>query len=145
MIGFSCLSFTALKTFYCCAVSDGFAVTHDGYVTACFESCGPDHPYADQFMYGRFNEERGEFELERERLAPLRRRNVHNLEWCRDCFCKYMCAGDCPIHSLKMGYGMERGVRCEITQMIARHRLATLVRESEPDIAVCADGKDSDG
>ena len=44
LLGFSCLSFTGLKTFYCCAVSDGFTVTHDGYVTACFEACGPNRP-----------------------------------------------------------------------------------------------------
>jgi len=137
MVGFSCLSFTSLKTFYCCAVSDGFTVTHDGHVTACFEACGPDRPYADLFIYGRYNPESRAFDFELERLRRLQRRHIHNLPYCRDCFCKYMCSGDCPMHSLKLGYGMERGVRCAITQALARHRLATLVREYRPDAARC--------
>jgi uncharacterized protein len=130
LVGFSCLSFTALKTFYCCAVSDGFAVTHDGYVTACFEACRPEHPHADRFIYGQYDRERGGFDLDLEKLGRLQERNVHNLAFCRNCFCKYMCCGDCPMHSLKMGHEMERGVRCKVTQAVARHRLSTVVRES---------------
>ena len=132
LVGFSCLSFTSLKTFYCCAVSDGFTVTHDGHVTACFEACGPDRPFGDTFVYGRYDPDRHAFDLDLEKLKKLQRRHVYNLPFCRDCFCKYMCSGDCPIHSLKMGYGMERGVRCAITQAVARHRLATVVREALP-------------
>lgn len=136
LVGFSCLSFTALKTFYCCAVSDGFAVTHDGNVTACFEAFGPDHPHADRFLYGRYDFARHAFDLELDKLRRLQTRHVHNLPYCRECFCKYMCSGDCPMHSLKMGFEMERGVRCKVTQAIAKHRLATVVRESEPDAVI---------
>jgi uncharacterized protein len=130
MVGFSCLSFSSLKSFYCCAVSDGFAVTHDGLVTACFESCGLDRPFADVFVYGRYDSTGNRFELDLEKLRNLQSRNAYNLPYCERCFCKYMCAGDCPMHSLKMGYGMERGVRCTITQEIGKHRLATMVNEA---------------
>jgi len=132
MIGFSCLSFTALKSFYCCAVSDGFTVTHDGYVTACFEACGPDRPFADTFMYGKYDERKGSFDLDLEKLRKLQTRHAYNLPYCKDCFCKYMCAGDCPMYSLKLGYGLGRGARCKITQQIAKHRLATVVKEGCP-------------
>jgi uncharacterized protein len=136
LVGFSCLSFTSLKTFYCCAVSDGFTVTHDGYVTACFEACGPDRPFADVFLYGNYDFDQHTFNLNLDKLKRLQQRHVYNLPFCQDCFCKYMCSGDCPIHSMKMGYNMERGARCEITQMVARHRLATIVKESSPDAVV---------
>lgn len=132
MLGFSCLSFTALKSFYCCAVSDGFAVTHEGYVTSCFEACGPDRPHADTFLYGKYDARQGRFDLDLEKQRQLQTRNTDNMPYCEDCFCKYMCAGDCPIHSLKMGHGLERGTRCGITQAIAKHRLATVVRKSQP-------------
>ncbi len=136
MLGFSCLSFTALKSFYCCAVSDGFTVTHDGSVTACFEAYARDRPHADRFIYGRYNRETGRFDLQREKLRELQGRHVYNLPYCADCFCKYMCAGDCPMHSLKVLGKMERGLRCRITQSIAAHRLATVVRESKADAIV---------
>jgi uncharacterized protein len=136
LVGFSCLSFTSLKTFYCCAVSDGFTITHDGYVTACFEVFGTDHPYADKFMYGRYDFDKHDFDLNLDILKKLQKRHVYNLPFCQDCFCRYMCAGDCPIHSLKMGHNMERGTRCEITQAVAKHRLATIVKESMPNAIV---------
>ncbi|HLA86001.1 MAG TPA: radical SAM protein [Thermoguttaceae bacterium] len=136
LVGFSCLSFTALKSFYCCAVSDGFTVTHDGLVTACFEACALDRPFADTFVYGRYDVERGTFDLKLDKLRRLQTRHAYNLPYCKDCFCKYMCAGDCPMHALKLGHGLERGARCEITQAIAKHRLATVVRESQPTAVV---------
>ena len=135
MVGFSCLSFTALKSFYCCAVSDGFAVTHDGYVTACFEASGPDRPFADLFVYGRYDPGRGEFDLQLDKLRRLQTRNAYNLSYCEKCFAKYMCAGDCPMQALKLGYGIGRGARCTLTQAVAKHRLATVVRENEAALA----------
>jgi len=107
-------------------------VTHDGYVTACFEAAGPGRPYADAFLYGRYDFDQHRFDLDLDKLKKLQTRHVYNLPYCRDCFCKYMCCGDCPIHSLKMGYGMARGARCAITQAVAKHRLATVVRETRP-------------
>jgi uncharacterized protein len=136
MIGFSCLSFTSLKSFYCCAVADGFTVTHDGYVTSCFEACAPDRPFGNVFIYGKYNEATGSFDLDLDKLRKLQTRNIYNLPYCKDCFCKYMCAGDCPIHSLKAGYGLERGTRCELTQAIARYRLGAVVNDSEPIVHI---------
>ncbi len=132
MVGFSCLSFTSLKSFYCCAVADGFTVTHDGYVTSCFEACAPDRPFGDVFIYGKYNEKTDSFDLDLDKLRKLQTRNVYNLPYCKDCFCKYMCAGDCPIHSLKAGCGLGRGTRCYLTQAIGRYRLAAVVDNSEP-------------
>ena len=138
MVGFSCLSFTALKAFYCCAAADGFTVTHEGHVTACFEACGLDRPFGKMFVYGRYDPDKGGFDLDMRKLGKLRKRHVYNMSFCRDCFCKYMCAGDCVMHALKMGYGFWQGARCEVTQAIGKHRLATVVRESTPEMVVCA-------
>jgi uncharacterized protein len=127
-LGFSVLSFTALRTFYCCSVSEGFAVTHNGEVTACFESCSRDHPFADLFVYGRFDPSTGAFQIDHDKLARLRRRHVHSLSLCRNCFCKYVCAGDCPMNSLRLGKALEEGGgRCALTQSIALYRLGKLV------------------
>jgi uncharacterized protein len=124
-LGFSILSLNSLRTFYCCSVSEGFTVTHDGWVTACFESCGPTRPFADVFLYGRYEPGQRGFVFDFEKLKLLRKRHVHNLTGCQNCFCKYMCCGDCPMHSLRMKAGFEHGARCELTRRLARHRLAS--------------------
>ena len=88
------------------------------------------------FLYGNYDFDQHTFNLNLDKLKKLQQRHVYNLPFCQDCFCKYMCSGDCPIHSMKMGYNMERGARCEITQMVAKHRLATIVKESSPDAVI---------
>ena len=126
-LSFSVLSFNALKTYYCCSVSDGFTVTHDGCVTACFDAYHPSHPQADLFVYGRYDIVGHRFVFDEAKLARLRRRHIHNLPECANCFCKYGCAGDCPLDGLRRGVPLERAEgRCALTQSIARYRLAKL-------------------
>lgn len=126
-LGFSVLTFSALRTFYCCSVSEGFAVTHDGCVTSCFESFSPKQPFSDVFLYGHFDSSAKHFVMDHQKLARLRRRHVHNLPRCQNCFCKYVCAGDCPMNSLRLGNALEDGGgRCALTQSIAKYRLASM-------------------
>jgi uncharacterized protein len=127
-IGFSTLSLKEARTFYCCAEVEGFTITHDGLLTACFGVCDDRHQHAGAFIFGRFNGERQSFDIDYERLACLRRRNTGrrgNLPGCDDCFCKYMCAGDCALNGLRTGRGFVAGSRCGITRAIA----ANLLRE----------------
>lgn len=125
-IGFSTLSLKEARTFYCCAEVEGFTITHDGLLTACFGVCDERHPHAKAFIYGRFNGERQSFDIDHERISTLRRRNTGrrgNLAGCDACFCKYMCAGDCALNGLRTGRGFVAGSRCGITRAIATNLL----------------------
>lgn len=132
ILGFSSVSFSGLKSYFCCACSDGFAVTHDGHVTACFEAFAPEQPFADRFVYGRFDDATGTFDLDVGKLGALRKRHVYNLDYCRDCFCKYMCCGDCPMHVLQRAArtGEKDGLRCRSVQGVAAHRLGVIVDQT---------------
>ena len=124
-LGFSILSVESLRTYYCCAVSDGLTVTHDGLVTSCFDVCRPDHPYADRFIYGAYDPISREIRIDREKLEQLRCRNACRLSTCENCFCKYMCSGDCTTNAMRQGYAfMEGGGRCKMTQAIGAYLLA---------------------
>lgn len=124
-LGFSILSVDSLRTYYCCAVSDGLTVTHDGLVTSCFDVCRPDHPFADRFIYGAYEPISREIRINREKLDRLRCRNACRLSTCENCFCKYMCAGDCTTNAMRQGFAfMEGGGRCKMTQAIGAYLLA---------------------
>ena len=85
------------RTSFCGAAQGGFNVTLDGLVSACYEVCDASHPLADTFVYGRFREQTGRFEIDRPRLEGLRRMVVQNKPYCENCFCRWQCAGDCPV------------------------------------------------
>ncbi len=118
-LGFSILSLDSLRTYYCCAVSDGFTITHDGLVTSCFDVSRPDHPFAGRFIYGAYDPQTGQIQTDPQKLADLRCRNVCRLTACANCFCKYMCCGDCTTHAMRQGLAfMAGGGRCAITQAL---------------------------
>jgi len=85
---------------YCTTVAgDKLMVAPDGAVTLCYEVQECDHPLSD-FVIGRYDSERGEFVLDREKQARLYRLSVESYQECRDCFAKYVCAGGCPNRNL---------------------------------------------
>ncbi len=131
LVGFSSVGFSGYRTYFCGAAADGFTVTHEGYVTACFEAYSPQRPFGDRFVYGRYDVAAGAFEFDLAKLAKLQARHVYRLPYCEKCFCKYMCAGDCPIHALYKGQAGEHGLRCKAVQAIARHRLVTILQDQE--------------
>lgn len=114
---------------FCAAPGDGFSVTPEGIVTSCFEVTDPADPRAELFHYGRYDQVRGQFITDSERIARLRRLRVENIEHCRNCFCKWHCAGDCLAKALP-GLKPEDhhgSPRCNLNRAITRlqiHRLA---------------------
>jgi uncharacterized protein len=58
-------------------------------------------------------------------MEALHRLTVENMPQCRDCFCKYHCAGDCPAKLLsneepESHAGSER---CRITRALTLYQL----------------------
>lgn len=120
-----------LSTF-CGAFCEPFAVTPDGHVSACFEVYDAGSAYADTFLIGAYDPVTGGFRMDDAKLACLRTRTVSNLGACRDCFCKYMCAGDCATRSFRFHRGadlLEAGGRCETIRAIAKHQLTHYVNQ----------------
>ena len=85
---------------FCAAPGDGFSVTPEGIVTSCFEVADPADRRADLFHYGHYDKALKTFAIDHDRIARLRRLRVENISHCRDCFCKWHCAGDCLAKSL---------------------------------------------
>ena len=92
---------------FCQVCDDLLAVSPDGHVTACYEVGELDDPRAETFFYGVLNVVTGEIEIDEEKLHRLRTLTVENKASCRDCFCKWTCAGECASKLALEGHAWE--------------------------------------
>jgi len=119
-----------LTSRFCLSCGEGFSLTPDGLVSACYEAPDAGFEFADSFIFGRFDEELGRYVFDRRKLADLRLHNVDNVKWCRDCFCKWHCAGDClykSLHATTDGH-FTGDPRCEITRALTLDQILENIR-----------------
>ena len=122
-----------IQTSSFCGVSqDSFSLTPDGYVTACYEVSHAGHPLASQFIYGRYDVEHARIVIDRERLAALRSLVVTNKPLCNRCFCRWHCAGDCPVKARTMEVEFQTaGDRCAMNQTLTRYMIRSAIRSQD--------------
>ena len=122
-----------LTSKFCAAAGDGFAVLPEGVATSCFEVTDLDDPRARIFHYGRYDGQTGKFAFDEERLRALRGLSVEHLPFCRDCFCKWHCAGDCLAKVFAdSGSTEHRGSsRCELNRALTLGAIEELLGAAE--------------
>ena len=105
---------------FCLAPDRALIVGPGGFLTGCYEICGPAHSLADYFIYGRLSAE-GMLVRQTDR-ARLKSMIAARRSRCRDCFCYWHCAGDCPSKTFTgNGSGhLQFGERCELNRTITR-------------------------
>ena len=72
-------------------------VNPDGNISVCYEVQDYQHPYSDNLMIGRY--ENDKMKLDKEKLEQIKEYSVENYKKCSDCFAKFICSGGCPIRS----------------------------------------------
>ena len=119
---------------FCEVDGQSFSVTPDGYATACFEVTDSSKEGSDLFLYGKYSPEKDQFVFDRKKLKALRYLNLETKEFCRNCFCRWNCAGDCPAKCPKIcedgiqSHIMEPGARCEINRAITHFLLEEILK-----------------
>ncbi len=114
---------------FCSVDGDNFCVTPRGYVTACYEVPDASHPLADIFIFGRFEDKSNSFTFDQKKLASLHGLNVRYKDYCKSCFAKWNCAGDCPVkclteHTSNLSeYACQPGARCQINRELTLRAL----------------------
>ncbi len=110
---------------FCGVCSNGFTLTAEGNVTSCYEICTYQDARAGRYIYGRYNEETGQFEFDKEVISKLLQLQVKNIPFCRDCFCKWHCGGDCAAKLLgdKPLSAHAGSERCVITRALIYRQL----------------------
>lgn len=130
-----------LTSKFCAAPGDGFSVLPEGTVTSCFEITDTADPRADVFHYGGYDPASRTFKFDDERIAALRQLSVEHIPYCRDCFCKWHCAGDCLAKVFqKSGSTTHNGSqRCGLNRALTLAHLDELVAAEQ--VSDCAVGR----
>ncbi len=129
---FSAARLGTLTNHFCAISQDGFCLTPDGNVTACYEVSTESHPWARRFFYGRPRQGAEGYDFDLEVLEGLRAQAVQNREYCRDCFAKWTCGGDCYHKALAVhGEGEFQGAgRCHITRELTKDQILAKIAAS---------------
>ena len=81
---------------YCHALRDVLHVLPDGTATACFLHTDGRAAEAAGMAIGSWDDARGEFTLDTERIAAIRRKALELPTVCRECVNAFHCARECP-------------------------------------------------
>jgi uncharacterized protein len=122
---------------FCKACGQSFAVTPDGFVTSCYEVADPDDPRSKLFFYGRFDKSSESYILDEQRLAALQLLTCQHKPFCKNCFCKWHCAGDCPAKLALHGDVNDPSTskRCYINRALTKDLLLDyLMSDSKGDV-----------
>ena len=128
---------------FCKAGSGGFTVTPAGDVTACYEVSYASDPRSQRFFFGRYDAQTGKFMFDQGKLEKLSQLNVRNFPYCRDCFCKWHCAGDCAAKVLEGIQPHEHAgsARCEVNRALTLDQIRSKLDWNPPEERGNADGR----
>ncbi len=118
---------------FCAVCNDSFVVTSEGLVTSCYEVAERSDPRSGRYIYGNFDSEQNCFRFDEEKRSELHRLTVTQMPYCRDCFCKYHCCGDCAAKLLGVRQPEEHAgsERCRITRALTLHQIRKSLNEEE--------------
>jgi uncharacterized protein len=124
-IAFSAARLGALTNHFCGITQDTFALSPDGNVSACYEVFSEENAWAKVFFYGKRDESKQGYTFDLEKLGHLRKQSVQHREYCRGCFAKWTCAGDCYHKSLTVNGSLEfqGSDRCNITRELTKDQI----------------------
>ena len=124
-----------ISLYFCGVAMDSFVVTAEGLVTACYEICEACDERAEHFIYGRYDPPRKGFVFDDRKREFLHRLHVANIAYCKDCFCKYHCCGDCPAKLIgsKTPETHCGSVRCEMTRALTLRQIAQDLDKNDLD------------
>jgi uncharacterized protein len=131
-IYFSAARLGLLTNHFCGISQDNFNLTPDGNVSACYEAFSEEQPRKNTFFYGQPDQGREGYTFDFQILNRLRSQGVENRKFCRGCFAKWSCAGDCYYKSLIVnGTGGFAGTdRCRIIRELTKDQILEKIVQS---------------
>jgi uncharacterized protein len=114
---------------YCHPLRQVLQVGPDNGATACFLTTGSGDPEDAVMAVGRWDRSTGEFTVDSERAAALRRRAARIPARCESCVNIYHCARDCPdvcVITADPREEQQQGFRCRVHQLLGPHWIRTM-------------------
>jgi len=113
--------------YYCGVAGYSFCVTPEGFLTTCHRVDNLLHPLADKLIFGKWDENKKQYEWKENQLFKLRKElSVDNFKECQQCFCKYTCGGGCFA---RRAIDTNLQENCQIIQELTQFRLLTIAEE----------------
>jgi len=135
-VSYSGARLETLTSKFCGAAGDGFSVLPEGIVTSCYEITEVTDPRAAIFHYGGYDFEKKCFVFDENRISALQKLSVENLAFCRDCFCRWHCAGDCLARVFQNASEATHtgSIRCQINRKLTLASMEDLVMQAGNDV-----------
>jgi len=116
---------------FCGVANDNFCVSPKGNISACYEVADELQPWAERFFYGRPAATESGYDFDERVYTGLRAQTVDRRQYCRGCFAKWHCAGDCFHKSLDSGATEFAGAgRCEIVRELTKDQILEKIADS---------------
>jgi len=116
-----------LRNSFCGVSSDNFSVTPDGYITTCYEVTDKSDPKSDVFFIGKMKKDSG-LDIDEKKRKYLHSLTVDHLDYCRDCYAKWHCGGECAAKIEHGNYKGDRGnERCILNRRLIKNRLIGII------------------
>ena len=116
-----------LTSSFCGVSSDNFSVTPEGYITSCYETTSKNDPKSETFFIGRISKD-DRLEIDKKKRQFLNSLTVGQLIYCKDCFAKWHCAGECAVKLGHTDYTGKRGHdRCELNRQLIANRISNIL------------------
>ena len=118
---------------FCNAGDGNFCITPSGKISVCYQVTDEHTPFSDEFLVGNYDMIKEKFIFDEEKIRRIKRWNVQSTDWCRECFAKWHCAGDCPnLVRHAMVSGKFKGhSRCEITRALLFDQILEKIEKSD--------------
>jgi uncharacterized protein len=110
---------------FCRALDDSCVITPDGLVSCCYEVLSPGEEFTQKFFYGYYDLIEKKLVLDGKQRKQLFEFVDSAKEKCRECFCKYNCAGDCPVKNAftAANPGVKVFDRCLVNRELTKDQL----------------------
>ena len=121
---------------FCSVCRNAFSVTAEGNVTSCYEVCTYEDSRAERYIYGKFDQAADKFIFDQDKLDALAALQVSNIPFCKDCFAKWHCGGDCAAKALGLKAPDEHtgSSRCVITRALIYRQILEKMGKDISDI-----------
>lgn len=121
-----------LSNHFCGITQDEFSLSAEGNVSACYSCFAEDNNWAEVFFYGKPDGQSRRYVFDMPVLDKLRNRAVRHLDFCRGCFAKWHCAGDCYYNAVNVN-GRDQFIgseRCHITRELLKDEILSRITAS---------------
>ncbi|MFH0874564.1 MAG: radical SAM protein [archaeon] len=116
------------RNYYCDVSRPSVCMTPEGYISACY--CDPNPvDFSSPFVYGKIDKINNSLLIDNDKISKFQKKVSDNMKYCKDCFLKLDCAGQCAYRNLIINKDIMKPdpILCKATKYIGENLLKLIV------------------